>query len=482
LQAERPGANLSPPVPPDDPVTKPTHASHDTRDQTWMARHAKSLGAGPPAPGVVIVFTGGRAALSPVRIKKGEPLSLGRGDIGGRPVDDGCLSRKHALVTFARGAFTVRDLGSRNGTFLDGVRLEGEAQKPGGGVLRVGDTLLLLRADVAPYEGADIERRAGGVVLGPTARRAWDACERAARADETLHVTGETGAGKELAARWFHATGPRATGPFVPVNCAAIPPGLAERLLFGARRGAYSGADADTEGYVQAADGGTLFLDEVAELPLDVQAKLLRVLESREVLALGAVKPKKVTLGLVSATHGDLRARVAAGRFREDLYFRLGRPAVVLPSLRDRLEDVPHVVEGFVRGVDASLAPHVSLVEAALLRPWPGNVRELAVEVAAASRAARDEGAGLVEARHLGPHAGLPMAAAPGEEEREPRTDEAIEQALRRHGGNVSAAARALGMHRTQVRRWLAKKGVERTAFAEPGAAAPDDADDEDSA
>jgi transcriptional regulator of acetoin/glycerol metabolism len=465
---------------PHDPVTKPSQPSRDTRDQTWMQRHAKAVGAGPPVPGVVVVWSGGRPTLAPLRVKKGEPLSIGRGDVGGRAIEDACMSRRHAVVGFARGTFTVRDLASRNGTFLDGARLEGEAHKTGGAVLRVGDTVLLLRADVGPFEAGEVERRPGGVVLGPTARRAWDAVERAARADETLHVTGETGAGKELAARHFHATGPRASGPFVPVNCAAIPPGLAERLLFGARKGAYSGADADTEGYVQAADGGTLFLDEVAELPLDVQAKLLRVLESHEVLALGAVKAKKVTLGLVSATHGDLRARVASGRFREDLYFRLGRPAVLLPPLRDRLEDLPNLVDGFVRAVDAAMAPHVSLVEAALLRPWPGNVRELAVEVAAAARAARDEGASLVEARHLGPHAGLPMATAPADEAREPRTDDVIEQALRRAQGNVSAAARALGMHRTQVRRWIARRGVDRTVFAEPGAPSPGADDDEE--
>src|SRR5262249_55632284 len=160
-------------------------------------------------------------------------------------------------------------------------------------------TLFLLCADLRPFVRARVEVL-HDLVVGPRLRRVWDeiAAQRA-----NLHLTGETGAGKELAARHFHRSGPTPDGPFVAVNCATIPAAIAERLLFGARRGAYSGADSDSEGYLQAADGGTLFLDEVAELEAPVQAKLLRVLETREVLPLGATRPKKLDLRVCSATH-----------------------------------------------------------------------------------------------------------------------------------------------------------------------------------
>ena len=151
-----------------------------------------------------------------------------------------------------------------------------------------------------------------------------------------------------------HATAPESNAPFVAVNCAAIPEGLAERLLFGARKGAYSGATADAEGYIQAANRGTLFLDEIAELDPLVQAKLLRVLETREVLPLGASRAKKVDIGICAASHRRLRDEVTAGRFREDLYFRIGRPEVQIPPLRERLDEIPWFVARELRRVDPS--------------------------------------------------------------------------------------------------------------------------------
>jgi transcriptional regulator with PAS, ATPase and Fis domain len=163
-------------------------------------------------------------------------------------------------------------------------------------------------------------------------QRIYAAIADAARDSRTLLVVGPTGAGKELAARHFHRAGPRPQGPFVAVNCATIPAGLAERVLFGAVRGAYSGADSNADGYVHAADGGVLFLDELGELELTVQAKLLRFLETREVYAVGATRPRTVDVRVCSATHRDLRAMAGRREFREDLYFRLGRPQVALPA------------------------------------------------------------------------------------------------------------------------------------------------------
>jgi transcriptional regulator with PAS, ATPase and Fis domain len=254
-------------------------------------------------------------------------------------------------------------------------------------VLRAGASLFLFCADVRRFAGRRVEVE-GGIVVGPTLRAIRDQIGQAARAGLVLHMTGETGAGKEVAARWFHEASARARGPFVAVNCAAVPAALAERLLFGARRGAYSGADADADGYVQAADTGTLFLDEVGELEPSTQAKLLRVLETREVLPLGASKARRVQLGLVSATHADLRAAVADGRFRADLYFRIGRPAVALPALRDRREEIPWLLAQALAG-EKTEGADASLVETALLRSWPGNARELLVETRSAALTAR---------------------------------------------------------------------------------------------
>jgi DNA-binding NtrC family response regulator len=286
-----------------------------------------------------------------------------------------------------------------------------------------------------------------------------------------LHLTGESGSGKEHAARRFHASGARPKGPFVAVNCASIPAALAERLLFGAKRGAFSGADADVDGHVQAADGGTLFLDEIAELDPPVQSKLLRMVENGEVTALGGARPRKVDLRICTATHDDLRARVAAGTFREDLYFRLGRPSVSLPPLRERAEDIPWLVQAALEG---GKPPHVSIVELALARPWPGNVRELLLEIREAARAASSEECDAVEARHCSAEAGVRADEAGGAEggaERtsprrsEPPTTSEMLEALRANAGNVARTARALGVHRTQLRRWLDRDGVDPKTF-----------------
>jgi DNA-binding NtrC family response regulator len=282
-------------------------------------------------------------------------------------------------------------------------------------------------------------------------------------------ITGESGTGKELAARAFHSAGPQASGPFVAVNCAAIPEGLAERLLFGARRGAYSGATHDTEGYVQAAHGGTLFLDEVAELDAAVQAKLLRTIETQQVLELGAVAPKPVRIRVCSATH-DLRARVKAGRFRDDLYYRIGQPEIQLPPLRERREEIPWHLAECVKVVDpqSPLSIDVSFVVECLQRPWPGNVRELLGEGRRAAARALDEGRRSVEARDLDPRAGKGVIHPRSEPEPPPPDgppEDEIAEALRLERGNVSRAARRLGIHRNRVRRWLDKYGVDRAAF-----------------
>jgi transcriptional regulator with GAF, ATPase, and Fis domain len=224
-----------------------------------------------------------------------------------------------------------------------------------------------------------------------------------------------------------------------------------------------------------------LFLDEVAELDLQVQAKLLRVLETGELLPLGAARPRPVALRVVAATLRDLRADVQAGRFRDDLYFRIGRPEVKLPPLRDRLEDIPWLVAEATRS--SGLPPHPSLVEACLLRPWPGNVRELVGEVSRAAHAATEAGRKVVRAEDLDGTAGRLLVPgemttiAPGSARLRPATlpdHAAILGALTDEGGNVTRAAKRLGLHRNQLRRYLAKHAdAAELASGEP--ADPDD-------
>jgi DNA-binding NtrC family response regulator len=227
---------------------------------------------------------------------------------------------------------------------------------------------------------------------------------------------------------------------------------------------------------VQAADGGTLFLDEVAELDLAVQPKLLRVLEQREVVSLGASHPRKVNVRICAATLKDLREEVKAGRFREDLYYRIGQPEVMLPSLVERFEELPFLVARELERVDPRLVAHPSLIEACTLRRWPGNVRELLGEIRRAGRDALADGRTAVKERDLAESAGREISdgrrttsSGTGSAAAEiPR--ESIEQALRAEQGNVTRAARTLGMHRNQLRRWIAKNGVDPKTFGPGGA------------
>src|SRR5689334_8993364 len=377
--------------------------------QTEEDSEAKRPSGAGRRPGLVLVWSAATPLLRGFEIG-GDGLVLGR-ELFGHDLADDRISRQHARIRVANGGFLVTDLGSRNGTYVAGERIDGDAWVHGPAVIRTGRTIGLLVADVQRFLGARIEL-AGPAVVGPTLADPWQRVERAGRTGDNLLLTGESGTGKELAARAFHAaTG--APGDLVSVNCAAIPAGVAERLLFGTRRGAYSGADRDADGYLVSADRGTIFLDEIGELELAVQAKLLRVLETREVLPLGAARPRKLELRVVSATLRDLRDEVAERRFREDLYHRIGRPEVHLMPLRERLEDVPHLIARSTHAAVPGLTIQPTLVESCLLRRWPGNARELIGEIRRAALAARDAGATELGLDHIDPLAGLIIERRP---------------------------------------------------------------------
>jgi transcriptional regulator of acetoin/glycerol metabolism len=422
-----------------------------------------------PVLGLVEIFSNGEPSCRPIRIGMA-PIELGRVSAPGVVVvNDDRVSRRHTRIAAAGAGVRITDLDSRNGTAVDGRRIQDETFSVLPRVLRIGQTLFRFTADLRPFLRGGVEV-VDKQVIGPTLRTSREEVARASSTGSTVLITGPSGSGKELAARAFHVAGKREHGPFVAVNCAAIPTGLAEGLLFGAKKGSHSAANTDTDGNIVAADRGTLFLDEIAELDLMVQAKLLRVLEMREVLPLGASVPRKVDVQICCATLKDLRTEVSEGRFRGDLYFRMGRPEVRLPSLIERVEEMPPLALLELGAIDPRLGLHVAFLEAAALRAWPGNVREFLREVRQSARVALDAGRTTVEAKDLSATAGEEIRAAKPSSVPRPAIDHSkdnILATLQREKGNVTRSAKILGMHRNQLRRWLDKNAVDPKAFGE---------------
>ncbi len=380
---------------------------------------------------------------------------------------DKAASRRHAEISNDEGGVRVRDLGSHNGTFLNGEKVDGERTVPYPAVLRVGGSVFLLDSDVDRLDGRE-DLLDGDEVAGAAIKRAWSAAAQAAQHDRSLLIHGETGAGKERVAKLFHQAGPRARGTLVAINCAEIREERAEADLFGHKRAAYTGAVADRAGAFERAHGGTLFFDEVGELSLDVQAKLLRALQERTILPVGGDTPKKVDLGICCATHRDLTAMVAAGRFREDLLRRLVEREVHLPPLRERREEIPFFAEMFRRRIPGAPQLTARFIEACLPRRWRGNVRELQVAVERSAADAVAHGFPLVDFHEelfpteLPDLAPAPPSQHPGREQPQPppkvepkqserskkvaANDARVDLTVKAFDGNVAAAAEHLGM------------------------------------
>jgi Sigma-54 interaction domain/FHA domain len=417
-------------------------------------------------PGLIAIFANHRPAMRIFRAERGL-LTLGRMELSEGDHLDSAIAREHARISFDGAAWLVTDLGSRNGTFVNARATSGETRAPAGSIVRIGGTLLLAAPDILPFNRFGLGTK-GGLVCGPSLGKELEAIAVSGGTGmiASLLIIGETGTGKELAAKAFHAGGPKPNGPFAAVNCATIPKELAERLLFGSIRGAFSGA-IDAPGHVQAANGGTLFLDEVAELPADVQGKLLRMVETHEVLRLGATTCERVDVRVCAATWRDLRLEVGAGRFREDLYFRIAQAEVRLPPLRKRVDEVPWHVQEVLDdcGRQHPITATAAFIEACALRAWPGNVRELRAEVRRAASAAIAEGSAVLTADDLGPNAGqpIPRTAVPANSPAYP--DDEVAVALLAADGNVVLAARRLGINRNKVRRWLERYHVGAARF-----------------
>jgi two-component system, NtrC family, response regulator GlrR len=305
-----------------------------------------------------------------------EPVTAGSAPSSQLVIADRSVSRVHAELTPKQDGLWVRDVGSRNSTYVSGVKVI-EARIPNGATLRMGTTEIKVSYG-APQAPTELwNEKSFGTLLGRTAvmRELFAQLGKMAQTNASILITGETGTGKEVVARALHDASPRAAAPFVVVDCAALPPDLLESELFGHARGAFTGAVAAHEGAFEAADGGTIFLDEVGELPLSLQPKLLRVLESRTLRRVGETAYRKVDVRVLSATHRDLRKMVNQGAFREDLFFRLAVLPLHVPPLRERIADLPLLLESFL-GAKASEVPNAVLGTLMTL-PWTGNVREL---------------------------------------------------------------------------------------------------------
>ena len=300
------------------------------------------------------------------------------------------------------------------------------------------------------------------IAVSPAMQPVLRLMERVGPSDANVLVLGEHGAGKEVVARWLHAASQRADRPLIAINVGGIPDGLFESELFGHVKGAFTDAKADRIGRFELADGGTLFLDEIANLPLAQQAKLLRVLETGEVERVGSSRARRVDARLISATNADPHAEVRAGRFREDLLFRLNTVAIHIPPLRDRCEDVPLLASHFLRRYAQryrkpaqSFAPDA--MEALLRHAWPGNVRELDHAVERAVLMAEGDS---IQARDLALGAPTDGAAALEQMSLEEVEQVLVRKALARAGGNVSEAAKALGLSRSALYRRLKHHGL----------------------
>ncbi len=382
-------------------------------------------------------------------------------------IDDPAVSRFHceAKVT-PRGAW-VTDLGSSNGTTLDGVTI-GSGCLRTGSIVRLGRAALRFTPDQAVADSAvSLSTRFGSLVGTSWAMRsAFYLLERAAATDVTALIEGETGTGKEGAAESIHSQSQRKDGPFIVVDCGALPAQLLESELFGHERGAFTGATHQRQGAFEAADGGTLFLDEIGELPLDLQPKLLRALEGREIRRLGSNQYRPVNVRIVAATNRDLRALVNEGGFRSDLYYRLAVLIVNLPPLRERLGDIPTLVSSLTTRLGLSEDASQRLFDGAALErlqkaAWPGNVRELRnfVERCCVMDQSLPVDASPARSGTLVADPRLSYAAAKRRilDEFE---HQYLTQLLHVHGGNVSAAARAAQLDRPYMYKLLYRHGL----------------------
>ena len=388
---------------------------------------------------------------------------------------DETVSRVHFEIARDAKGYLVRDMKSTNGTFLDGAEVK-EAYLRAGSVIGLGACELKFtpfeeRIEILPSEKEELGEMVG---KSPAMREIFGLVERIAPTDATVLIEGETGTGKDMIARTLHQLSPRADRPFIVVDCGAVAGTLIESELFGHEKGAFTGAIAARQGAFELASGGTVFLDELGELSLDLQPKLLRVLEQRELRRVGGTKTIKVDLRVIAATRKDLRSEVEKGKFREDLYFRLNVVPITAPALRERREDIPLLIDSMLKKLDTpghTIALSEQTRAALMAHDWPGNVRELRNVIERALALGADPG---VLVAPLGGGEPQPGAALRDGIEFEPgvsfrdtkeKWNELFERRylswlIKRADGNISKAARDADMDRKYLHKLLRKYGI----------------------
>jgi DNA-binding NtrC family response regulator len=400
---------------------------------------------------------------------------IGSGAGSDARLSDATISRRHLSVALVEGGVLARDLGSTNGSFVRGARFN-ELILGFGAEIQIGQTVLKYVPEEEPVDVAPAEAESFGALVGrdPKMRQVFRLLSDVAATDATVLLEGQTGTGKELLAEEIHRHSPRRDQPFVVFDCGAVPKDLIESALFGHVRGAFTGAVVDRRGAFAEADGGTLFLDEIGELGLEMQPALLRALDRRMVRPVGGPGYQNVSVRVVAATNRDLRAEVAARRFREDLYYRVAVFRINVPPLRERPTDVPLLVERFIAEFSGGRGLHLLPDDLQRLtrHGWPGNVRELRNLVERACALSRGD------TLDLGDFFGDRATPAPASEgvpyhmpfkEAKAHVVEHFERQylqvlLARHGGNLSAAARSAEVDRKHLRELLRKHGLRESS------------------
>jgi transcriptional regulator with PAS, ATPase and Fis domain len=395
------------------------------------------------------------------RVEIGEiAVSIGADAAAQVCVADPHVSRRHAEIVRAGETVILRDLQSRNGTYVDGIAVK-EVILHGPATIRIGGTTIRFETQ-AKSPAAGPKRMGDAVGSSPEMQGIFEMLERLAPSDLTITLLGETGVGKDVLACAVHDASARASGPFIVFDCGAATPTLIESALFGHEKGAFTGANTAVAGAFERAHGGTLFFDEIGELSLELQPKLLRALEQRKIQRIGSTVELPVDVRILAATNRDLEAEVAAGRFRQDLFFRLSAVVVAVPPLRARLADLPELVDAILTTEGLRLRVTRETLEALASYDWPGNVRELRnVLMAAAAMADAD----LLEPRHLlffkqrrrdPTLADFPL----GGRSLESIERAAIVQTLKAADGNKVKAAKALGIASSTLYEKMRRYGI----------------------
>jgi len=448
----------------------------DASGQTYPQIKLDSLVAVPRLE-FEVLREGGKTSDRRVELQ-GEHLRIGSHPSNDLVLEDRLVSRFHCSLTLKASGWALTDNGSLNGTLVAGVRVRDADLPSGRAELTLGDSLIRVKKLGAAGTVRLPEKSCFGDLHGASVamRQVFSILEKVSNSEATVLIQGESGTGKELVAQEIVRRGPRAKNPFLTLDCSAISPTLIESELFGHARGAFTGANRMRIGAFEAAHGGTLFLDEIGEMPLDMQPKLLRALESHEIRRAGENEARKVDVRVIAATNRNLEREVNRGRFREDLYFRLSVITVRLPPLRERVEDIPLLVRTFLERMDATDS-EVLFTEEVLQEvsehDWPGNLRELRNYVERAlvlndPKAASmpppsldAEGEPPTEELMLGARIDEPFKV--GKERLISTYERAyLEQLMAWAGGNVSRAARKAKIDRMYLHRLLQRYELKR--------------------